>query len=547
MANGDTVLVVDDNPSNLSVISDFLAKSGFRVLFARDGESAIAKALHGMPDIILLDIMLPGIDGFEACRRLKAEERLKDIPVVFTTALSDTKDKVDGFSAGGIDYITKPFRYEEVLARVSTHLEIRKARRSLAERNEMLSLEIEERKKAEAELRAIRDELERRVDARTAELRRSNRLLKTLGACNKAIVRSSSETELLGGMCRLLVETGGYRSAWIGYPEEGGEGRILPVAWFGESRGASEPPEWGGPAASEALRTRARAVSPPAGSPPPGGGECGCACIPLGGEGSLPGVLAVSTGGPFPEEDLDTLEDLAGDIAFGIRALRTRESLVSSLREKTSLLSEVHHRVKNNLQIITSILRLQADSAGDGETAEMLKGCENRVMAMAMVHECLYASPDLESVDFKEYVRDLVGGIFLGDPRWAGVNFSFSLERARMSADEAISCGLILVELVTNALKHAFPPGWEPGARRIEVATREDPGGRMVLSVSDSGMGLCPEFDPKRAGSLGMRLLTALVTQLRGELAFRNGPGASFEIRFPQKGGSSTAGGRDGE
>jgi two-component system sensor histidine kinase/response regulator len=133
-----TILIVDDNPTNLGVFFEYLEESGFEVSVARSGEGAIRQLAHFHPDLILLDVMMPGMDGFETCRRLKKDEAIQDIPVIFMTALSDSVDKVKGFLAGGADYITKPFHYEEVLVRVTAHLTIRKLQYQLKEQNALL-------------------------------------------------------------------------------------------------------------------------------------------------------------------------------------------------------------------------------------------------------------------------------------------------------------------------------------------------------------------------------------------------------------------------
>jgi two-component system, sensor histidine kinase and response regulator len=120
--NKGIILIADDVPMNLSVLMEFLESTGYKVLVATDGISAIEQAEYAKPDIILLDVMMPGIDGFETCARLKASEVTRDIPVIFMTALSETVDKVRGFELGAADYITKPLQQEEVLARVNAHL-----------------------------------------------------------------------------------------------------------------------------------------------------------------------------------------------------------------------------------------------------------------------------------------------------------------------------------------------------------------------------------------------------------------------------------------
>jgi PAS domain S-box-containing protein len=147
------ILVVDDNPDNLELLFFSLSDSDFTIEFATDGKSAIQKVEDSQPDIILLDVMMPGIDGFETCRRLKANESSKDIPVIFMTALSETVDKVTGFNVGAVDYITKPIQAEDLKARVTTHLTIRNLNRSLMEQNQRLQQEIKERQQKEEELR----------------------------------------------------------------------------------------------------------------------------------------------------------------------------------------------------------------------------------------------------------------------------------------------------------------------------------------------------------------------------------------------------------
>jgi signal transduction histidine kinase len=170
----DVILIVDDNPTNLGVLFDFLADSGFQVLVAQDGEDAIEQVTYAAPDLILLDVLMPGMDGFETCQHLKVQESTQDIPIIFMTALSETVDKVKGLSLGAVDYITKPLQHEEVLARVKSHLSISKLTKKLQAQNIHLEQEIQERTKAELALLGMKAELEERVTARTSELFQSN-------------------------------------------------------------------------------------------------------------------------------------------------------------------------------------------------------------------------------------------------------------------------------------------------------------------------------------------------------------------------------------
>lgn len=152
-AERGVILIVDDTPANLEVLFNLLIDYGFKILVAEDGESAIQKAEYASPDLILLDIIMPEIDGFETCRQLKAKESTRDIPVIFMTALSETVDKVKGLQVGAVDYITKPLQHEEVLARVQTHLRLRNLTKQLQEQNLQLEREIKQRQRQEEALR----------------------------------------------------------------------------------------------------------------------------------------------------------------------------------------------------------------------------------------------------------------------------------------------------------------------------------------------------------------------------------------------------------
>ncbi len=140
-----TILVVDDKPENLSILMDTLTKAGYRVLIKKDGASALRLADLRVPDLILLDVLLPNLSGFEVCKRLKSNEKTRDIPVIFMTVLTKLGDKIKGFEAGGVDYITKPFQLEEVLARVGTHLTLRKLQRHLEDLVAQRTNELRER------------------------------------------------------------------------------------------------------------------------------------------------------------------------------------------------------------------------------------------------------------------------------------------------------------------------------------------------------------------------------------------------------------------
>jgi signal transduction histidine kinase len=150
-----SILIVDDIPANLSVLMDFLSKTGFKVLVATDGKSALKKAAYAQPDLILLDVMMPGIDGFQVCKILKSQEQTQEIPIIFMTALSETIDKIKGFNLGAVDYITKPIQHEETLARVNTHLKLRQLQEQLQEQLQISKKSAIELEKRNSELNAF--------------------------------------------------------------------------------------------------------------------------------------------------------------------------------------------------------------------------------------------------------------------------------------------------------------------------------------------------------------------------------------------------------
>jgi diguanylate cyclase (GGDEF)-like protein len=157
----ESIMIVDDNPTNLGILVDFLTEQNFELHVAEDGESALEMLEYFKPSIILLDIMMPYMDGFETCLHMKSSPDTRNIPVIFMTSLSDTADKVKGFEVGAVDYITKPINHDELLARVNTHISLRKLQVRLQEKNDQLEAEIAERKELQETLErlAITDSL----------------------------------------------------------------------------------------------------------------------------------------------------------------------------------------------------------------------------------------------------------------------------------------------------------------------------------------------------------------------------------------------------
>src|SRR6056297_244897 len=208
---------------------------------------------------------------------------------------------------------------------------------------------------------------------------------------------------------------------------------------------------------------------------------------------------------------------------------QTEHKLQTSLREKNVLLQEVHHRVKNNMQIISSMLNLEAMNVGDSHNKELLYVMQNRIQAMALVHEKLYASEQIEVVDLGEYTRELCKQVLDVISKDLELKIDFRLESIPSDIDFSVPYGLIVNELVMNAYKHAFEGIAFP---KITVELRRQ-AGQLMLKIRDNGVGLPDNFDIAKTPTLGMNLIHSLIIQLGGQFSIFNRDGTVWEILFP--------------
>ena len=390
------ILIVDDNPTNLSVIVEFLEDSGLTVLVSQDGKSSLKRAKFAKPDIILLDVLMPGIDGYETCHLLKRDPETQDIPVIFMTALSDTEDKLKGFEMGAVDYVTKPIQAAEVLARIKLHLQLRYMTKTLTRQNEVLKIEVEEKIAAQKALKELNLELEQRVKQRTVLLAKSNHKLQ-----REIVDRKQAETRLK-----------------------------------------------------------------------------------------------------------------------------------NSLDEKEILLKEIYHRVKNNLLVVSSLLEIQGSCIEDVQIRKILKNSQDRIFSMALVHEQLYRSENLQEIELGSYIQALLDKIFSSHVNYnEEINFIVDTQEIYLNIETANSCGLIINELVTNALEHAFK---DRKSGRIFLSLQRTDDRQIILSVRDDGIGLPKDFDFEEAESLGLRLVRVLTRQLEGEWELERKQGTCFRIVFSE-------------
>jgi two-component sensor histidine kinase len=212
---------------------------------------------------------------------------------------------------------------------------------------------------------------------------------------------------------------------------------------------------------------------------------------------------------------------------------KAQEQIKASLREKEILLKEIHHRVKNNLQIISSLLNLQAEYLKDTQTIAIFKDSQNRIQSMAIVHEKLYQSEDLATINLSDYIQDLVSNLsYSYEVNLESIVFKIDVEDVLLDIDTAIPCGLIINELISNSLKYAFPRG---KSGEIWIKLKSSAKNQLRLIVSDNGMGLPENFDFNNTESLGLQLVDALTIQLKGTIEIDRARGTKFLITFPYK------------
>ncbi len=228
-----------------------------------------------------------------------------------------------------------------------------------------------------------------------------------------------------------------------------------------------------------------------------------------------------------PDGSLTGIVGISRDIT---RRRKAEEELRSLLREKEILLREIHHRVKNNMQVISSLLSLQAQKLGDSQAVQSLRECQERIQSMALVHDQLYQQESYHRIEFSSYLRRLASHLFRAYKTDASlIQLRMEAEEIHLSINTAIPCGLIVNELVTNALKHAFSPGQKG---EIIISLRQRDHGQYILQVKDNGRGLPPDVDLNQPGTFGLEIVKILATQLGSSLEVNREGGTEFCLSF---------------
>ncbi len=430
------ILIVEDSPIQAEELRYMLETQGYHVSVAYNGVEALAAMRKHRPALVISDIVMPIMDGYELCRQIQNDEELKDIPIILLTFLSDPADVIKSLEYGAHIFVTKPYSEHSLLARIQ--------------------------------------------DAMTDK-----------------------------GLSRVNDGTGGVEIFFAGQKHVVTSDRkqilALLLATFDNAVQKSRELDQ---ANKELVKTQ----------------------------------LKLKT---FNEELERRVEERTVELVETNAALRqeidrrkqAEERIKAALEEKGVLLREVQHRVRNNLQSLIYLIDMQAEEV---ESPGALLALQGRVRTMALVHEKLLSVQDLAQIDFGDYLEDLA--LYLLQAWGEGRDIAMRIDAEELFIDVNIAtpCGLIANELVSNALKHAFPPpltspplGGTEGGREIRVAFGLQES-EYVLTVSDNGIGLPPKLDWRATESLGLRLVHIWAThQMMGSIEVDTQNGTTFTIRFP--------------
>lgn len=486
-----TVLIVDDEPNNLKVLARIVMEAGWQVRVEVEGKAAIAQCEANAPDLILLDVMLPDLNGFDVCQHLKQNPKTQHIPIIFMTALNSTTDRARGFQVGAVDYITKPFHIEDVLARLTVHLKIRQMERLLHHKNHQLE--------------RLNAKLQQQVHHRSSQLKVSQTTLQSFLDNAHDLIQSVSLTD----------------------------GRFLFVnkAWL-TTLGYSS--------ADLKTLTLFDILHP----------DYAPHCLPLFEQlqrGDVTeftdlDICLLAKSGEYVYLEGNTKSYPGADIDMGTWGIfrdvterrRIDAQLRRSLQEKENLLKEIHHRVKNNLLIVSSLMDWKCELSNDASCQTLFADSQKRIQAMALIHEKLYGSQDLARINVGEYLLDLAQQLTTdhrnGD-RQSSITLDCRLDPLYLNLETATPCGLIVNELVLNALTHGFGEG-EGGQVTLELSRQGEK--EYLLVVQDDGRGMPENFDPDTADTLGWQLITLLTQQLDGSIHIIHGGGTRVELRFTE-------------
>jgi signal transduction histidine kinase/CheY-like chemotaxis protein len=515
--NENEILVVDDVPENLTILTQMLAKQGYRVRPAINGKVALKAAQKTPPDLILLDIMMSGMDGYEVCRQLKADKRTQDIPVIFLSVLGDTENKVRGFEVGGVDYITRPFEVEEVLARVETHLTLRNIQKQLQEQNVQLRQEIIERKRAEETLHQTEETLQQR----TQELTLINRAAQ---AFNSTLDFDLVLQTVLGEMHQLLdiVST----SFWLRLPKTNelvcqqatGPGSERVVGWrLAPGQGfTGQAGQSGEPLIVEDTRTDKRHFKDV--DKQTGLEIRSLLSIPLHAKNEEIGVLnlADTAVARFTENDLRLLQPIAAVAANAIKNAwlfdelqRAKEASEAANQAKSIFLANMSHELRTPLNAILGFAQLLSRSQNlnseqqenldiISRSGEHLLTLINQVLDLSKI-EAGKITLNETGFDLYRLLNDVVDLFrFRAEKKGLQLLFDCGSDVPRYVRTDEVKLRQVLINLLNNAVK--FTKEGTVSLRVYELhelsetqKLKDSKTQKLCFEIEDTGPGITPD------------------------------------------------------
>ena len=539
------VLIIEDDLDYYQLIKDILSESEqptFLIEHREKLSKGLERLMQGNIDIVLLDLGLPDSSGIKTF--MYVYSNAPDIPIIILTGIEDDRFAIESVHRGAQDFLFKGLMDPDNIVRAIKYAI--------------------ERKKIEKELKEARDLLEKRVDERTAELKESNlELLDQIAERKKAekVLKESEErldlalkgtnvglwdwnvrtgkmivderwANIVGCTLKELSPTSIETWDKLTHPHDLKRSYELFESHFArkteyyqcEARMKHKNGEWVWVFAQGKVFEWDKHKSPL----------------------RMAGTLLDITKRKRAEEELRKyrlhLEELVKERTAQLTKVnkeleaeiterkRAEEQIKAALKEKEVLLKEIHHRVKNNLQLINSLLNLQSRRIHDEKGVTIFEECKNRVNSIALIHEKLYESEDLANINYGEYVRSLTTHLFNSSLRsLPGIALKTNADDVFLKVDKAIPCALIINELVTNAIKYAFPQD-QQGEIIVELKSADK--GKVTLTIADNGVGLPADFNMNNSETLGMQIINALVKKLHGSLKIDTGKGTTFTMEF---------------
>ncbi|MCK5147457.1 response regulator [bacterium] len=481
MMNGHTpvILTIDDEDAIRTSIHNYLTDYNYEVLEAANGRIGLEIIHNQTPDLVMVDLRMPEVNGLDVLS--ETTKSFPDLPIIVISGTGSIQDVIEALHLGAWDYLLKPIQDLSVMLH-SVERNLERARLIEENRNYQTHLEFE-------------------VKKRTHELSENQAMLSALlnAEDNVAILMD------LNGNIQALNTSAKQMLSDSDTPTEEFNGKNI----FSYIKGSI---------AHSRKKLFAEVV-----------------------ELDSPVTIDEEYNGRYLESTLYPVKDInnkitkvaffARDMTLRIKAEQQKER---DLREKEMLLKEIHHRVKNNLQVICSLLSLQSRHIKDPNALDMFTESRDRVRSMALVHELLYGSKNFSEIDFAEYLNRLTNTLFKAYATdKTKVDLQITVGDVSLGVDLAIPCGLVINELISNALKHAFPEDLgHKGCIQIYMEAEEN--NYISLIVKDNGAGLPEGFNMMQNDSLGMHLITLLAEdQLQGKILLEQDNGTKFHIRFP--------------